>query len=66
MPDHVHLVPAPRYDANRPVNIRPALCREESIEDKVDYISGNPVGAGLVEDSLEYRWFWRDTGDAAA
>jgi putative transposase len=36
-----------------------ALRREESIDDKVDYILGNPVGAGLVGNPLEYRWLWR-------
>jgi hypothetical protein len=40
-----------------------ALRREESIGDKVDYILGNPVGEGLVEKPLEYRWLWRDTGE---
>ena len=39
-----------------------ALRREESIGDKVDYILGNPVGAGLAANPLEYRWLWRDTG----
>lgn len=43
-----------------------ALRQEESIGDKVDYILGNPVGAGLAKDPLEYRWLWRDTGDTAA
>ena len=40
-----------------------ALRREESIGDKVDYILGNPVGSGLTENRLEYRWLWRETGD---
>jgi REP-associated tyrosine transposase len=39
-----------------------ALRREESIADKVEYILGNPVGAGLVSNPLEYRWSWRETG----
>ena len=39
-----------------------ALPREESIGDKVDYVLGNPVGAGLAKNSLEYRWLWRETG----
>jgi putative transposase len=38
-----------------------ALRREESIGDKVDYILGNPVGAGLATYPLEYRWLWRET-----
>lgn len=40
-----------------------ALRREESIRDKVEYILGNPVGAGLAANPLEYRWLWRDTGE---
>jgi REP element-mobilizing transposase RayT len=94
MPDHVHMVLAPKYDADGPVSIAEimqaikgasahrinkalgrqgkvweaesfdrALRREESIGDKVDYILGNPVGKGLVEKPLEYRWLWRDTGE---
>ena len=43
-----------------------ALRREESIGDKVDYILGNPVGSGLTENRLEYRWLWRETGDTRA
>ena len=43
-----------------------ALRREESIGDKVDYILGNPVGAGLAEKPLEYRWLWRETGESRA
>ncbi len=38
-----------------------ALRREESIIDKVEYILGNPVGAGLASNPLDYRWIWRDT-----
>lgn len=34
------------------------LRREESIGDKVDYILGNPVRAGLVSAPSEYRWLW--------
>jgi putative transposase len=97
MPDHVHLVLAPQYDANGAFSLSEimhaikgasahrinkalerkgkvweeesfdrALRREESIEDKVDYILGNPVGTGLARNPLEYRWLWRDTGDTAA
>ena len=40
-----------------------ALRREDSIGEKVDYILGNPVGSGLAENRLEYRWLWRETGD---
>jgi REP-associated tyrosine transposase len=43
-----------------------ALRREESIGDEVDYILGNPVGSGLAESPLEYRWLWRETGDTRA
>ena len=39
-----------------------ALRNEESIADKVDYILGNPVGAGLVQNPLDYRWIWREGG----
>jgi len=39
-----------------------ALRNEESIPDKVDYILGNPVGAGLVQNPLDYRWTWREIG----
>jgi len=39
-----------------------ALRHEESITDKLDYILGNPVGAGLVHDPLDYCWTWRETG----
>jgi REP element-mobilizing transposase RayT len=42
-----------------------ALRHEESIEDKVDYMLGNPVAAGLVQNPLEYRWVWRETGGDA-
>jgi putative transposase len=97
MPDHIHLVLAPKYDADGPVSIAEimhaikgasphrinkalgrkgkvweqesfdrALRQEESIGDKVDYILGNPVGAGLAKTPLEYRWLWRETGESAA
>jgi putative transposase len=39
-----------------------ALRQEDGIDDKVDYILGNPVGAGLVRNPLDYRWIWRETG----
>jgi REP element-mobilizing transposase RayT len=39
-----------------------ALRRQESILEKLEYIIGNRVGAGLVSDPLEYRWLWRETG----
>jgi len=42
-----------------------AIRREENIADKLDYILGNPVAAGLVNNLLEYRWLWRDTGEDA-
>jgi putative transposase len=95
MPDHVHLILTPLYDANGPVSIAEimqaikgasahrinralgrkgkvweeesfdrALRREESIDDKIEYILGNPVGAGLVSNPLEYRWLWRETGES--
>jgi putative transposase len=37
-----------------------ALRWEESVVDKVDYILGNPVGAGLATNPLDYRWLCRD------
>jgi REP element-mobilizing transposase RayT len=92
MPDHVHMVLAPKYDADGPVSIAEmmqaikrasahrinkalgrrgeiweeesfdrALRWEESVVDKVDYILGNPVGAGLATNPLEYRWLGRET-----
>ena len=92
MSDHVHVVLAPKYDANGPVSVAEimqaikgasahrinkalgrrgkiweeesfdrALRREESIGDKVDYILGNPVGAGPATNPLEHRWLWRET-----
>lgn len=39
-----------------------ALRREESINAKIEYLIGNPVGAGLVRNPLDYPWLWRDTG----
>jgi len=41
-----------------------AIRREERIGDKLDYILGNPVAAGLVNNPLEYRWLWRDRGES--
>jgi putative transposase len=43
-----------------------ALRCEESVLDKVEYILGNPVGAGLVHNPLEYRWLWRETGEKSS
>ena len=34
------------------------LRREENIGDKVDYVLGNPVRAGLVNLPWEYPWLW--------
>jgi putative transposase len=48
------------------VSFERALRREESIGDKVDYILGNPVGAGLAKNPLTYRWLWKETGETAA
>ena len=39
-----------------------ALRQEESIQDKVEYMLGNPVGAGLVRNPLDYRWLWPERG----
>jgi len=43
-----------------------ALRKEESIGQKIEYILGNPVSEGLVENPLEYRWLWRDAGGIEA
>jgi putative transposase len=40
-----------------------SLRREEKIGDKLDYMLWNPVGAGLAQHPLEYRWLWRATGE---
>lgn len=40
-----------------------ALRREESIDAKIDYVIGNPVGAGLVRSPLDYPWLRRETGE---
>jgi putative transposase len=39
-----------------------ALRREEQFQEKLDYMIGNPVRAGLVRDPLAYPWLWRKTG----
>jgi putative transposase len=94
MPDHVHLILTPFYDADGPISLMEilqaikgasahrinrllqrrgpvwesesfdrALRREENIDAKIDYLIGNPVGAGLVCNPLDYRWLWRETGE---
>src|SRR5437867_12279128 len=37
-----------------------ALRGEESLKEKVAYVLRNPVRAGLVTDSSDYRWLWWD------
>jgi len=34
------------------------LRREEGIDAKLDYIRLNPVRAGLVADTAQYKWLW--------
>ena len=41
-----------------------ALRHEERIQDKVEYMLGNPVGARLVRNPLDYPWLWRERGRA--
>ncbi len=38
-----------------------ALRREEQLGDKIDYMLGNPVRAGLVRNPMDYPWMWRKT-----
>ena len=35
-----------------------ALRREEALDSKIEYMIANPVRAGLVSTSAEYRWIW--------
>jgi putative DNA methylase len=35
-----------------------ALRREEALDAKIEYMIANPVRAGLVSTSAEYRWIW--------
>jgi REP element-mobilizing transposase RayT len=35
------------------------LRRDEDLQKKVEYVWANPVRAGLVRVSAEYRWLWR-------
>src|SRR5207249_9641402 len=35
------------------------LRSDETLRMKTDYICDNPVRAGLVQSSSEYRWLWR-------
>jgi putative transposase len=39
-----------------------ALRKEETVGYRLDYMLQNPVRAGLVENPLDYRWLWRNTG----
>jgi hypothetical protein len=62
MPDHVHLVSAPNYDANGPVSIA-----------EIMPATGAAAAHRLIGDLGEKErfgrrvsWFWKDTGEAAA
>jgi putative transposase len=33
----------------------------ENLRGKIEYIMGNPVRAGLVQDPAEYRWLWTES-----
>jgi len=41
-----------------------ALRKEEQFEEKLYYMLGNPVRAGLVSNPLDYPWIWRKTSPA--
>ncbi len=38
-----------------------ALRKEEQVQEKIYYMVGNPVRAGLVSNPLDYPWIWRRT-----
>jgi REP element-mobilizing transposase RayT len=38
-----------------------AIRNEENVTEKLNYMLGNPVRAGLVRNPLEYAWLWRET-----
>ena len=37
-----------------------AMREVENVRGKIDYILGNPVRAGLVENPFDYRWLWKE------
>jgi REP element-mobilizing transposase RayT len=37
---------------------------EESLEEKIQYVWDNPVRAGLVSRSEDYKWLWRESKPA--
>ena len=43
-----------------------AIRNEESLDNRIEYILGNPVRAGLVAAPLDYRWLWRDSRESLA
>jgi putative transposase len=45
-----------------------AMREVENVRGKIEYILGNPVRAGLVQNPFDYRWLWREStgGDARA
>ncbi len=38
-----------------------ALPQEQQVDQKIDYMLGNPVRAGLVRNPMDYPWLWRKT-----
>lgn len=40
-----------------------ALRREEGLVAKIQYMLNNPVRAGLVSSSAEYRWIWMESSE---
>ena len=42
------------------------LRSDETLRMKTDYICDNPVRAGLVQSSSEYRWLWRAADERPA
>ncbi len=40
-----------------------ALRSEQSVDEAIVYMMGNPVRSGLVENPAEYRWFWKEQGE---
>ena len=42
------------------------LRSDETLRMKADYICDNPVRAGLVQSSSEYRWLWRAADERPA
>jgi REP element-mobilizing transposase RayT len=43
-----------------------AMREVENTRGRIEYIAGNPVRAGLVDDPLKYRWLWIQERDGGA